>query len=168
MNHILLLAQSDPLKSIFGDGVTGAPLSTGDVSSNFTNIFSFAINAVFVVSAVFALVYLMWGAFDFIMSAGDTAKMGTARQKMINALIGIVLLVASLTVWLLITRNVLGIIGGEGSNIEFKIPTIRSLQNAPVSTPTPLPACGGACLPVGQCPRGSVLPGDCGPNKECC
>lgn len=150
-------APTDALSKIFGSGVTGAPLSGGDVPSAFTKLFSFGINVIFVVAAIFALVYMLWGAFDYIISAGDSGKAEKARQKIINAVIGIIILIAALMLWLVITRNILGIFGGSGGGFEFKLPTIRNLQNS--STPAPS---GSVCDPANcfsgtSCPTGRTL-----------
>ena len=125
-----LLAADDGLKKIFGDGVTGAPLGDGSVSEGLTTLFSFGINIVIVLAAIFTLVYMLWGASDYITSAGDAEKMNKARQKIINAGIGVVIIIAVLSLWLLITQNILGIFGGSDGGFEFKIPTLRE-QTAP-------------------------------------
>jgi len=44
------------------------------------------------------LVYLIWGAIEWISSGGDSEKLKNARNKLTNALIGLFLLVASFAI----------------------------------------------------------------------
>lgn len=44
------------------------------------------------------LVYLIWGAIEWISSGGDGEKVKSARNKLTNALIGLFLLVASFAI----------------------------------------------------------------------
>lgn len=48
------------------------------------------IMAIFAVLAV--LVFIVWGAFDWVTSGGDKEKIAGARKKITNAIIGLVLL----------------------------------------------------------------------------
>jgi len=45
---------------------------------------------VFVILIVVAALFIIWGAFSFVTSGGDTAKVTSARNKIIWALVGIV------------------------------------------------------------------------------
>jgi hypothetical protein len=150
-------AADDPFKKLFGSGVKSAPLSGGDVGSSFAKLFSFGINMLFVVAALFALVYMLWGAFDFITSAGESDKMASARKKMVSAVIGIILIIASLTLWLVLTRDILGIFGGRGGGIQLRLPTIRDLQSDPAApSPGPTSCPDSQCFPTGPCSIGST------------
>ena len=51
-----------------------------------------AITLVFGLALLLTLVYLVWGAFDWITSGGEKEGVGKARSKIINALIGLVIL----------------------------------------------------------------------------
>lgn len=51
-----------------------------------------AITIVFSLAALIVLVMIMWGAFEWIFSAGDKEKIGAARGRIVNALIGLALL----------------------------------------------------------------------------
>jgi hypothetical protein len=45
---------------------------------------------ILVVAAILALFYLIWGGVKWIMSGGDKAKVDTARQTIIAAIIGLI------------------------------------------------------------------------------
>jgi Type IV secretion system pilin len=60
-------------------------------------VLTFAVQAFFVVGGLFALVYLLWGSFDWIVSGGDQAKVDAARKKIQAALVGSIVIVASLS-----------------------------------------------------------------------
>lgn len=46
----------------------------------------------FGIALLLVLVYLVWGAFDWITSGGDKEAVGKARSKIVNALIGLAVL----------------------------------------------------------------------------
>lgn len=50
------------------------------------------LNLFFTVGGVGVVIYFVWGAVDWILSGGDKEKVASARKKMTNSLIGLVLL----------------------------------------------------------------------------
>jgi hypothetical protein len=50
------------------------------------------IRALFFVAALLTFGYMLWGAFDWILSEGDSGKIETARRKITQALIGLAVL----------------------------------------------------------------------------
>lgn len=80
----------------------------------------------FSVAAIAVLIYLLWGAFDWVNSGGDSERIAAAQAKMTNAVIGIILAVAALTIFSLVAGDILGIItrDANGSWI-FKLPSIN-------------------------------------------
>lgn len=46
----------------------------------------------FVIAAILVLIWLIWGAFEWITSGGDKEAVGKARNRIINALIGLAVL----------------------------------------------------------------------------
>ena len=54
------------------------------------------------------LVFLVWGAIEWITAAGDKNDIEKARHKITNALVGLVILVGSYAIVLLV-ENILGI-----------------------------------------------------------
>lgn len=62
--------------------------STGTIVSNFVLI-------MYITGGLAVLVFMIWGAFDWITSGGDKEKITNARRKITNALIGLALLALS-------------------------------------------------------------------------
>ena len=52
--------------------------------------------------------YLIWGAFDWILSAGDSSKVEKARNKMTQAILGLLVLSATVGIFLAI-QNILDV-----------------------------------------------------------
>lgn len=73
----------DPLKNFIGTDPTGA----GGISrflSNFVVLF-------YGVAGIVLIFMLLWGAWDWMTSEGDKEKLDSARKKIINAIVGIIL-----------------------------------------------------------------------------
>lgn len=97
----------------------------GDIFSFGENVrpqqlISFAINAAFFIAILLALIYLIWGGINWIMSGGDKEKVGAARSKIIAAIIGLILVILSYV----ILNFVLVIFTGEGVN-NLTIPSLQ-------------------------------------------
>ena len=89
------------MKSVYAAITNPAvPGATGEPGVYIGNLISTAIGAVIMIAAVLALIYLIMGAFDWITSGGDKQKLETARGKITNGIIGLVLVAAS---WAIIT-----------------------------------------------------------------
>jgi hypothetical protein len=78
------------------------------------------IGVIMVLSFVVTFIYLLLGGFDWITSGGDKTKLGSARDKITNALIGLVVVG---TVWA-ITTLVSQFIGIDFPNLP--IPTVSN------------------------------------------
>lgn len=87
----------------------------------FATVLSGLISMIIIVSFLAAFFYLLWGGFQWITSGGDEAGIQAARQRIIHALIGLIVVVA---VWALfqLVEKFLGVevFSGEG----FKVPII--------------------------------------------
>ncbi len=80
------------------------------------------INLFIVGAGLILLVYMLWGAFDWIVSSGDKERLAKAQSKITNALIGMVLVFVVLVIFGVLTGNILGIINnvpGEGWSIKI-------------------------------------------------
>ena len=73
------------------------------------------LQAVLVLAALITLFYLIWGGIDWLTAEGDTEKLTTARKKLINAVVGLVLLTTVWAIWQAMAVNFLG--------IDMKLPT---------------------------------------------
>jgi len=87
-------------------------------------LITFAIQMFFFVAAIAMLVYLLWGAFDWITSEGQKEKVQKAQNKMTYAAIGMILMVVVIVLFNVIMGTVLGGKFGIGNNFEFTLPTI--------------------------------------------
>src|SRR5438552_17405424 len=53
------------------------------------------ISALLIVAILLSLIYVIWGAIDYIMSEGDKQRIQQARQKFIFAIIGLIIVLLS-------------------------------------------------------------------------
>lgn len=65
---------------------------------SFSTILSFIIKFFFVVAGIAALIYLLWGAFSWVTSGGDKGNVEKARDKIVNAIVGILLIIVVVAV----------------------------------------------------------------------
>lgn len=82
-------------------GLSGANLhnsSDGGFGVLFSNIMSVAMT----IAAILVLVFLVWGAIEWITSGGDKGKIEGARNKISNAVIGLIILAATTALFLLV------------------------------------------------------------------
>lgn len=101
------------------------------------------------IGSIMVLVYFAWGAIDWITSGGDKGKVDTARNKITNALIGIIILVSSFTIVGFISNLVFG---SDFNLLKLTFPNpadSTTIAPAPtVALPAPPPAPTGR--PGGQ------------------
>ncbi len=85
------LAQS--VEDVFGkiSPPAGMNIGSGDPIQALGKLVGFGINIFIIVAAFALLVYIFWGAFDWITSSGDKEKVAKARKKITNAVIGMFL-----------------------------------------------------------------------------
>lgn len=88
-----------------------------------TQLISFIINAFFAVGILAALIYLLWGGFNWIISGGDKDKIAAARARMIAAIVGLIAIVLSY----FILDFVLKLLGLCGIN-HLVLPTLTGQQ----------------------------------------
>lgn len=67
------------------------PPATVDITATLNAI----VNWVFGILVLFAALMLVWAGFQFVTAGGDAEKLGEARQKVLWALIGIIIAFAS-------------------------------------------------------------------------
>jgi uncharacterized membrane protein len=70
----------------------------GFVIPTFSTILSFVIKFFFVIAGIAALIYLLWGALSWVTSGGDKANVEKARDKIVNAIVGILLVIVVVAV----------------------------------------------------------------------
>lgn len=98
------------INDIFGTiepPISGLPT---DPQHGINKIASFGIQTFLMVAAITALTYLLWGAYDWIVSGGEKEKISKAQNKITNAIIGLILAVAMLAIFNLVAGDILKII----------------------------------------------------------
>lgn len=109
-------------------GTIAAPPGSEFVGNNAVegvgNLISFGIQMILFVGGIATLIYLLWGAFDWINSSGEKEKLSKAQNKMTNAVIGLILIVAAFTIFSFVMGTVLGGKFGIGGDFKITIPRI--------------------------------------------
>lgn len=78
--------------------VTFAPIKVGFDIPDFGQVLTFVIRFFFIIAGLMAMLYLLLGAFAWITSGGNKEAVDKARDKIMNAVIGIVLVFAVLAI----------------------------------------------------------------------
>lgn len=97
----------------------------GDPVAGLGSLIGWGINVFIIVAGLFMLIYLLWGAFDWISSSGEKEKVSKAQSKITNALIGMVLIFAILVVFNVLAGQMLGIVEQTPEGFRLKIPTLQ-------------------------------------------
>lgn len=122
----MILSQKIDTKDIFGtvDPPPGSQFAVGP--NPLGTLIGNGILIFLVVAGIIALIYLLWGALDWITSAGDKEKLLKARQKIQNAIIGLIVIFAALVIFNVVMGIVLGgrIIQTTGTGFQFQLPTV--------------------------------------------
>lgn len=118
-----------------------------DLPTGFAENIVILINAllsfVMIIAALLVLMYIIMGAFQWITSGGDKGKIDGAKQKMMAAVIGIIILASSYAISLIVL-NFLGF--KDFSEVFSSIQTIDgqkgvySTINSTSATPKPTPS----------------------------
>ena len=90
----------------FGSFESQSPLTEGaeqDPGANLELILSNILGFLTIVGAIIFIVYFLIAAMEWITSGGDSGKLATARNKMLQGILGLVVLVAA--------YGILGLIG---------------------------------------------------------
>jgi len=73
-----------------GGGLTG-----GDFGAEFSGIANNALTIILLVSGVIAVFYLIYSGFQYLTAGGNDEKTKSARKGIINAVIGIIIIMAA-------------------------------------------------------------------------
>lgn len=114
-------------KQIFGE-IKPPPGSEFAAGANpVGTLISTGIQLFMVVAGLVTLVYLLWGGLDWITSQGDKEKLIKARQKIQNAFIGMIVIIAALVVFNVLTGTILGgriVQTTPGGGFQFNLPSV--------------------------------------------
>jgi len=122
MINLLVQNQNNPIGKITPPESIG--VLAGDPTIALSKLFEVGIRLFIIVSGIALMIYLLWGAYDWITSGGEKEKIAKAQAKITNAVIGMILVFIMLSIWGLITGNILGIIKIAPDGIEFSLPTL--------------------------------------------
>lgn len=88
-----LISSSDSLAfTIIQPEGYGIQVGGETADSLLQTIITNAITVIFAIAGILVIVFLIWGAIDWIISGGDKEKVGNARKKITSALIGLAIL----------------------------------------------------------------------------
>lgn len=100
----------------------GAPELYKDPIDGLSRLVVVSIQITLIASAVFSLIYLLWGALDWIGAGSDKETLTKARTRLQNAFVGIIMVVVALALFVLISGNILNIVNLNGGGFQFKLP----------------------------------------------
>lgn len=105
----------------------GMNFGGADPVQGFGFLISFAIQIFIAVAGIFLLIYLLWGAYDWITSSGEKEKIIKAQQKITHALIGFTLIFVVIVVFNVVAGRILKIItpNPDGSGWQINLPTLK-------------------------------------------
>lgn len=84
-------------------GLQGAQYHNSS-DGGFGIFFGSMMRAAMTVATVLVFAFLIWGAIEWITSAGDKGKMESARNKISNAIIGLIVLAAVTAIFLVLQQ----------------------------------------------------------------
>lgn len=122
------MKQLADVSDIFGK-VNPSPFIGGgtlanDASAGFAKLIGTAVSLFILGAGLLLLLYMFWGAFDWINSGGDKEKLAKAQSKITNALIGIVLVFGVLVVFGVIAGQILHIVDVTPTGWSIHIPKL--------------------------------------------
>lgn len=107
---LLAVKSSEPICfGPFCDVIKNSSDNTG-VTGLIGSIIGKGITLALIVGGLFVLMYLIWGGIDWITSEGDKEKLAKAQKKMLNAIIGIIVIAVSATIFGTVAGDILGIV----------------------------------------------------------
>jgi hypothetical protein len=103
-----LIAQVDTTRTTINlmDKAQGKlPFSNGTSPGGLFGVFiSRVLQSVMVISLLAVLIFLVWGAFEWVVSGGEKGKIEAARNKITGAVIGLIVMASSLAIYFLVQR----------------------------------------------------------------
>lgn len=76
--------------------------------SNFGDLINQGINLIFIIAGIAVLVYLFFGAFTYLTAGDNEDQVKSARTRITNAIVGLIILAAAWAIW----RFIINIIPG--------------------------------------------------------
>ena len=95
----LLALTTTPLGNISGEGLGpfgAAPATSGTAAVNqITTVVSSVVGFMTIVASIWFLFQLLFGGYEWISSGGDTKKLASARQRIMNGFFGLIIVIAA-------------------------------------------------------------------------
>lgn len=99
---------AEDIKDVFGQITPPAGIGAGsDPKADLSYFLGGSIRIFIIVCSLAMLIYMLWGALDWITSGGEKEKISKAQNKITNAVIGFIVLFAVFAIFNLIMNNVL-------------------------------------------------------------
>lgn len=90
------LASNHTIEDTFGKIPVPSPVAAlGEGGIGIGNFLSSLISLIFTVSGIVFIFMLLWGAFSWLISGGEKEKLAAAQQRIIHAIIGLILIAIS-------------------------------------------------------------------------
>lgn len=113
---VLALVATSPVAhaslSLPSPGNTSLNGTNTSVSNILGSVGQSVINIIFLIAGILAVVYLLWSGVQYISAGGNADRVKTARQGIINAVIGIVVILSAY----FIIRLTVGLTGSVTTN----------------------------------------------------
>lgn len=108
-------------------GTIKAPITgmSGTPEKDLSGLISVAVQSFIIVAALAALIYMLWGALEWVTSGGEKDKVAKAQQKITNAVIGVIAVVVAFTIFSVVAGNVLTVVDTSGGGIKLKLPSFQ-------------------------------------------
>lgn len=98
--------------------IPGADIA--DPQKGFSLLIGKMMQVAMILAAIAVLAYLVWGGIEWITSEGDKSKVEKARNRIMQAIVGIIVLAASTAIFMLVQKflgiNILNFSGGTSSS----------------------------------------------------
>lgn len=108
-------------------GTIKAPITgmSGSPEKDLSALISVAVQSFIIVAALAALIYMLWGALEWVTSGGEKDKVAKAQQKITNAVIGVIAVVVAFTIFSVVAGRVLTVVDTTGGGIKLKLPSFQ-------------------------------------------
>lgn len=115
---------ADAVPTIFGQ-ITPSGMGTilnGDPIGTLGFLLGTGIRLFLSVAAIAVLFYMLWGAFDWVISGGEKTKIEKAQQKITQAIIGFLVIIVVLVLFGTVAGDILGVVKRENGGWVINIP----------------------------------------------
>ena len=99
----------------------------------FGEIIASIVGILLIAATIWALFQLLLGGLNWISSGGDKAHLETARNRITQALVGL-LIVFSVWALYIVILQFLGIVPAGAKNVNLRLPTLFESSSAPAPT----------------------------------